>query len=85
MYVERKDFTLICVAVDKQGNPKEWVSKHKLEGVYGLDVNGVDTFGVRSIPTTFFINSKGKIVEKKVGKLTKSQIEQALDDLKDPV
>lgn len=46
---------------------------------YDTDINAANTYGVRSIPTTYFINSKGDVVANAMGAIDKETLKKGID------
>jgi thiol-disulfide isomerase/thioredoxin len=78
VYKENKNVWFISIVVDDEGNPKEYIKQKKYEWIFGLDIDGQKKYGISSIPVTLFIDQDGYIVSKKVGKLTKKDLEKEL-------
>lgn len=59
---------------------KQFMKRHELSFPILLDLNGnvIEQYQVITLPLTFFIDSKGKIVEKFIGELTEEKIEEGI-------
>jgi peroxiredoxin len=73
-----KDIVILAVNIDPQLDVKGFVDKNKITFPILLDAEDTvnETYQVLSIPTTYFIDSKGIIQNKYIG-------EMKLDDMKD--
>lgn len=62
----------------------QFVSRKKLTFPILLDREGIiaEQYQVHNLPITFFINSKGKIIEKVSGELTQEKIEAGFESIK---
>ncbi|MCM3116350.1 TlpA family protein disulfide reductase [Neobacillus sp. MER 74] len=73
-----KDVVILAVNIDPQLDVQGFVDKNKITFPILLDAEDTvnETYQVLSIPTTYFIDSKGNIQNKYIG-------EMKLDDMKD--
>jgi peroxiredoxin len=69
--LKEKNFVMLTISVDYEGiKPvQEFISKHRYTFPVLLDPKGetLDLFEVKGIPTTFFVDKKGKMVGKAIG------------------
>jgi len=57
------------------------VETYKITFPVGRDNGIYEDFGVRGLPTTFFINKNGRIVKKTVGAISYSDLEKSIKEL----
>lgn len=87
LYEKYKDkgFTIIGISVDQAGWQviKPFMKEHKINYPIVLYNNKVitDYGGIRSIPTTFFINSDGEVLERIIGLRPDSYFEGKIKEL----
>jgi thioredoxin-related protein len=75
----RGRFVLLAVAVSSAKDPVGYAKENKLTLDFARDTGGgAQLYNVRGIPTTFFIDRRGRIVEKVVGGLDKAGFEEKL-------
>ena len=72
IYNERKsEFDMICVSVGSKDGLGFWQA-NKLDIPLYFDVDGQQQLGLGSFPTTFFIDSGGKVVGFQTGEMTET-------------
>jgi len=82
LYPDYSDkITIISLAVDFDGNPKNFVEKHKYPWIFGYSSEAHSIYNISAIPVTIFINKNGEIINRYEGELSKQQLKQYLDNL----
>ncbi|OIK13246.1 alkyl hydroperoxide reductase [Bacillus sp. MUM 116] len=78
-----KDLVILAVNIDPQLDVKGFVNKNKITFPILLDVDDHvnETYQILSIPTTYFINSKGIIENKFTGGMELAQMKQFAEKL----
>ncbi len=68
---------------DEEKDAREFLRKHNVDFINTYDESGriqVD-YGVRGVPETFFIDTKGNVIEQYSGELTKNILNYYINDL----
>ncbi|ALF09268.1 thiol-disulfide oxidoreductase ResA [Parageobacillus thermoglucosidasius] len=86
-YQQYKEKGIEILAINAAGPTRlvhQYIARKKVTFPILLDRDGlvVEQYQVQNLPTTFFINSKGEIVDKVSGELTKEKIEEGLKLIK---
>lgn len=85
VYTERKDdVVVLAVNVQEARAPvRDFADKYRLSFPILMDTAGevTQSFGVQSLPTTFFIDKEGKVASFNMGALNKSAIGRKLEQI----
>ena len=85
LHTERKDdVVVLAVNVQEAKAPvRDFAEKYSLSFPILMDTGGevTQSFGVQSLPTTFFIDKEGKVASFNMGALNKSAIGRRLDQI----
>ena len=73
----------VDVTQDQEPTARAFVKKDKLTFPVGHDTSGeiISLYAVQAVPTIIFIDKAGKLAERHVGELTKSELRQRIDAL----
>ncbi len=73
----------VNVIQDQERTARAFVKKYKLTFPVGHDALGeiISLYAVQSVPTIILVDKAGKLVERRVGELTKSELGQRIDAL----
>lgn len=90
LYQETKDTDLVIVTVVMDGTEesiKDYLSKNKYDFKVLLDSDGriSDYNNIEEIPSSYFINTNGEVVSKRVGQMTLEQMKSEIEKLKTKV
>lgn len=80
----RSDTVLVTVAINGSAKQYDWVAKRKLNGnpvLVDRRMKTANAFGVRAVPTTFFLDRKGVVTKRLIGGYHKKDFMAALDKL----
>lgn len=80
----KKDLVILAVNIDTQNDVKGFAKKDGITFPILLDTDNTvnTTYGIMSIPTTYFIDRNGVIQNKYTGEMTKDIMQQFTDALK---
>ncbi len=83
LYQEYKDRDVLVLGVDVRESPdkvRPFIQKYGYSWIFVQDVSGAvsRTYGIRAIPTTFFIGKEGLIREVSIGAMSKDVMEAKL-------
>ena len=73
----------VNVIQDQEPAARAFVNKYKLTFPVGRDASGeiISLYAVQAVPTIILVDKAGKLVERRVGELTKSELRQRIDAL----
>jgi peroxiredoxin len=73
----------VNVIQDQEPTARAFVKKYKLTFSVGHDASGeiISLYVVQAVPTIILVDRAGKLVERRVGELTKSELRQRIDAL----
>jgi peroxiredoxin len=73
----------VNVTPDQEPTARAFVTTYKLTFPVGHDTSGevISAYAVQSVPTIILVDKAGKLVERHVGELTKSELRQRIDGL----
>jgi len=80
VYAQRRgQFVLLAVAVQSAKDPQGFVKQNGYKLDFATDSGGgADLYGVQGIPTSLFIDRKGRVVDQVVGGMDRAEFEQHL-------
>jgi thiol-disulfide isomerase/thioredoxin len=79
VYTERKGaFQLVGIAADSSKDAEGFVKQNGYNWTFCKSKEAYDLYQVQGIPTTLFVNSSGRIVDKVVGGMEKAEFEAKL-------
>jgi len=87
LYEETKDSDLVILAVnlgDDKSTVQEFITnnKYNFKVLLDTDTNVASKYGIVSIPTSYFIDKDGKIINKHIGSMTIEDMKNYINDLK---
>ena len=50
--------------------------------LFAKDIDGMEKYGLKAVPSTLFIDAKGTVVDKHTGGMSGAQLRNALDKIK---
>jgi peroxiredoxin len=73
----------VNVAQDQEPTARAFVKRYKLTFSVGHDTSReiISLYAVHAVPTIMLVDKAGKLVERHVGELTKSELRQRIDAL----
>ena len=73
----------VNVIQDQEPTARAFVERCKLTFPVGHDTSGeiISRYAIQSVPTIILVDKAGKLVERHVGELTKSELRQRIDAL----
>ena len=73
----------VDVTQDQEPTARAFVERDKLTFPVGHDTSGkiISLYAVQAVPTIILVDKAGKLVERHVGELTKSELRQRIDAL----
>jgi peroxiredoxin len=73
----------VNVTQDQEPTARAFVERYKLTFPVGHDISGeiISLYAVQAVPTVILVDKTGKLVERHVGELTKSELRQRIDAL----
>ena len=73
----------VNVTPDQEPTARAFVEKDMLTFPIGHDTSGeiISLYAVQAVPTIILVDKAGKLVERHVGELTKSELRQRIDAL----
>jgi peroxiredoxin len=73
----------VNVTQDQESTARAFVKKEKVTFPVGHDTSGeiISLYAVHAVPTIILVDKAGKLVERHVGELSKSELRQRIDVL----